>query len=301
MNELSKQLWLQSYTNADGSTKKDIKLDDIARAKILGQTVNKNVFLELCKGNEITTANELTVWFSKAQSGALKRKSELGTGKFDKWTQGEKIAVEWETPFTSAEAIEAAALMNQDLPLLASKKMEYFIDQFNKTFERESFKMVEKAALPSNKKTLDFEKLSGLEIYTTLVKEATELTLTKDKSEGIDLVAADKVVILVSPEILDKIATSGIIGNRALLSFDGGASTVTHIGGYKIISNPYLNETKAIIATEFSCIGGLRFIAASAGKIDNLSEDQGVYFEATYANGIAYKSLIKTFSQKAIL
>lgn len=298
IKQLSESLWLQAYTNADGSTNKVLKLGDQARATLLTQAFSPSLFLETAKGTDISESNTLSVSFVKAQAGALLTKTELGTGSFNKWNQSESITINWQEPLVSKEALQAAAIAH-GVPYSAADKLNKFMEQFYKKFERDGFELLEKTATTANKAiTVNFNTITKEELYARIVQEATKLTQLKDKSEGIDLISPDKILIFVSPEILDKLALYGLVGNRADASFSGGQYSIGTLGGYRIFSNPYLKDSKVMITTDFTTGAGVKVIAAKAGNVDNLSEDQGVYFEATMAQGVIYKTTVTIIKQQ---
>jgi hypothetical protein len=94
--------------------------------------------------------------------------------------------------------------------------------------------------------------LTPLQIYNIVISKATALTKYRNDNVGIDGVAREKILINLQPEIFDKIAIAGLIGDRAQKTYDFGQYAIGTISGYKVISNPYLPiDCEVLVGTTF--------------------------------------------------
>ncbi|WP_036452795.1 hypothetical protein [Mycoplasma buteonis] len=281
-----------SLIQGNASSGEQLKLSQAQASQVLSYVFDKSVFInELCNNNTVLSASSTHLTVAKNQASKLAKKSKLGTGEFNKWRITKDISIPWNEPLIASEAI--TQFESQMMPVnVASAKATKILNQFAHTFERTSFTNLENKIITDNKKiTFDYEAKKPEEIYDELVKQATTLSTTVDQEQGIDLIDPDDIVIMVKPLVFDKLAKYGLIGNRAERSYDLGASGIKTLAGYRILSNPYLNQFDAIVSVNFLATGAMSIIALNYGKVDNLSEDLALYFEGKFATGIVYDKL----------
>lgn len=283
--------------NPSGSV---VKLGELERAQLLSYVVDNSIFYSLTNGNDLISKDDLSLKFVKNQASIFSEKNSIGAGTPDKWRITKPIIVEWEAPIKSFEgylAVEKGATQ----AIHAGTKTAKMLNQFARAFERTAFKKLENKIVDDNQKLeFDFQTKTSEECFNLLVSKATELTQTIDEKQGLDLIDASDIVILVKPVILDKISAYGIKGNFAEQSFLNGSYAVGTIGGYKIVSCPFLDKFDAIITTNFIAVAATNVIALNAGRIDNLSNDEGVYFEAQMASAIVWDKLAIGISKTAV-
>lgn len=263
----------------------------------LSSLVDKSMFLNLCNNHIILENTKLSISIQKVVGSKFQPKSQVGQGTPNKWRMGKPFTITWNEPVTVFEAI--TEFENQMLPIdLASSKGAKVANQWSRIFERTAFKELENKIVTDQTQVLkDFATLSALEIYNELVKKATELTELVDTEQGIDLIERENVVIMIKPAIFDKLAQAKLTGNGVSDGFAQGQYGISTIAGYKIYANPFLNQFDAIVAPDFIGFGALSPIAMNFGKVDNLSNDTGFYFEGKDAFAILYDKLAFGFTK----
>lgn len=261
----------------------------------INQVVNyisqNNLFFELTKNNLILDSNSVSMTVLKQQASKFQQKTQLGTGTLSKWRLGEKVTVQWKTPQYAAEGF--TYFEKKLSPAISiAKKIEKITSDYNKNFERTAFLGLEDKVKQDNKfYAFDWTTKNATEIYQKIVGIATEITQTYDELQGIDGIEAKDIVILLSPIVFDKLVFAGMMGNNVKEIFEGGQYRVSSIGGYKILSCPYLTSYYCIVTTNFVAAGGVSINAINSGKIDQLSNDEGVYFEAMICHKIIWDKL----------
>ncbi|AAC33775.1 HtpE [Mycoplasma phage MAV1] len=283
-NEIGQALQKQS----DGSYKTlEVTLKEQQNAHVLTHFVVKSLIMEASKDTPIEAVDEKGMKFSNMLGGERESKQELGTGKFKKFTISKPITIDWEHPAIYRQGLPAYA--KNTWPASVAAKLDKFLDQDSKFFERTGFERLEKAA-KANKLTtpikIDTEKAQGAELYNAIVSACDKLTELVDKTTGIDLIDKDKIIVFVRNDILTKISTYALTGNHASQSLSYGSYALGMLGGYQTFACPFLKETSVIITTTNSMGNGRKIIAAAAGKIDNLSEDLGAYLETTFVSDV---------------
>ncbi|VEU75598.1 Uncharacterised protein [Mycoplasmopsis maculosa] len=205
----------------------------------------------------------------------------------------ESVSIHWNTPEMQAIGFTRAD-MNLGLPNVAAAKLDRAQNDFIKKHEKAGFKIIEdKMSSLSNQKTVkDLSTLSGKNIWLALSEEAIKLQKLESKTDGINGVDREDIVIFVKDEIFNKLAADMIIGNFAQSAALDGVKAINTINGYKIFACPYLNEADAIIATTFTMASMVEVNAANIGTL-GITNDLGMYFEAMSLAGIIYESTIR--------
>ncbi|KDE45237.1 hypothetical protein [Metamycoplasma hyosynoviae] len=270
-----------------------VKLNELQNAKLLSFWVQKSLIMEASKDVGIDTSDQKSVKFSVVLRGKKHKKGEiLGTGEFDKYSISKPFSIDWNEPDVYKEGLPAYAVAN--FPATVAKKLDAFMDQDSKDFERQGFAILEKKA-KENKKfkpiEIDIANATGQDLYTTIVSAADALTELVDPKVGIDLIRANQIVIFARQDILTKISTFTMKGDNAAVSAKLGAYSLGMLGGYSTFSCPYLKEASVIITTTFSMGNARKIIAANAGKIDNLSNDLGAYLETTNISDVLFNMI----------
>lgn len=271
-----------------------IQLSELQNVNLLKNFVSKSLIMEASKDITINSSDLKSVKFSDMLGGKRRLKKSIGAGEFDKYSISKPITKDWNEPYVISEALPAYALNN--FPATVSEKLTAFLEQDSKEFERYGFNELEIAA-ENNKKfkpiKIDTSKSTGEELYTAIVKAADAITQLVDKEHGIDFIEADKIIIYARPDILTKISTYAMRGDHTSTSLNLGSYALGYLGGYSTYACPYLKKASVIITTTNSMVNARKIIAASAGKVDNLSNDLGAYLETTFISGVI-KEMIPT-------
>ncbi|VEU70447.1 hypothetical protein [Mycoplasmopsis glycophila] len=292
-----------TLAQAGNPTGKALTLNQVQASVALAQFAEVSLFNLLAKNNVLLEANSLSVQVLKNQALEFKPKSTLGTGALGKWRITETETIAWNAPIVAVEGISAyeSEMMPVDLAAIKGAKAA---DQFQKTFERTGFKLIENTIIKqggTQKIQKDLSQLQPLEIYNELVGQATKLLKTVKPEQGIDLLRRDQIVIMVEPLLFDKLAIAGLLGNRAAQTLEEGQYGIQYVGGYKIVSNPYLTKFDAIVSVNFAAFGAQSIIKMTYGPLDNLSADLGFYFEGKMAHAVLYKDLLVGFTKESNL
>lgn len=287
------KLAAKSYSTVEARTNgaNNVTLSQVERSILLSKVLTNSLIYNLIPSDTMISADELSLEFIKLQESQWTKKSEVGTGKADKWRISAPVSVYWREPIKSYETYLAVE-KNVNKALNVGKKIAKKLTEFSRMFERTSMSIVEDRVIKDNKQIQkNLLTMNGSDVYDELVSKATELTQTIDPYQGIDLIDPQDIVILVKPVLLDKIARVGLTGNRAELTFNNGAYSVSTIGGYKIISCPFLSKFDAIVTTNFIGAGATKLIAVNSGKVGDLSNDEGLYVEAAFAFDVIWYNL----------
>lgn len=274
----------------------NLSLQAAQMEQALSSLVDKSLFLNICKNTVILESSDLNVKIQKVVGSKFSPKSQVGTGTANKWRLGGNVSVSWNEPVTVYEAI--TAFERELLPVdLASAKAAKIANQWSRIFERTAFKELENKIIDDTTQIQkDLNAASAIEVYNELVKKATELTETVDTEQGIDLIERDNIVIMVKPALFDKLAQAKLSGNGVLEAFELGQYGISSIAGYKIYANPFLRQFDAIVTADFVGFGAMKPIAMNFGKVDNLSNDVGFYFEGKDAYAFLYNKLAYGFA-----
>lgn len=132
-------------------------------------------------------------------------------------------------------------------------------------------------------------------VKNVLIDAAISIEQLEDLAEGIDGVEVSKIFIDLSPQLFNELADSRLLQDVAKLTFEEGAFSVAKMGGFMVRRNPNLRAAgtyktedsankfvEAVVATEYSAISLLKMIAANAGAVGDLSNDEGYYVEARF-------------------
>ncbi|AWX69576.1 hypothetical protein [[Mycoplasma] anseris] len=268
----------------EGIKNKDdrVKLSEEINQKLFDHVFEqKSIFAKYCKGNIILQQNDYGVNFDIIKPTIFQRKTVPLQNKLPNFEINVKC-LSWKELLSCKVSLGSLPVTPENVVWWQKN----FYDESIKQFDREAFQMMENSITKNNEITIDFNTISELEIYNQLINEATKLTKFRDKNGKIDLIDRDKIVISVDPNIFNKIAQVELLSNRVAKIFEDNQYFVSTIGGFKIMSNPFLNESKAIIGTIFSGFGSVKVIAVNVGKIVALSEDMAIYFEAACVKDI---------------
>lgn len=278
-------------------------LPDQDRLSLLADVVNNSLLRTLSTRQEVSDVSAGTVNFLKLQRTDKKKKTTIGLKITDidpmKYTVE---TVKWDNAYFNSAGFTRADL-NRGLPEASAQKMQLFMDDYIKDVETDKWGIIENHII-TNKDTMltgfDYDSfLDGLGkrgsevskmLYLKIISLATKLTKHENKKDGIRFVNKNSIVIHVKPELFDALAIAGIAGNRAEQTFDGGQYSIATLGGYRIMSNQFLNKLDVIVSTDYSCGTGFRLNAANIDRI-GLTNDVGIYYEAQSLFGIIYPSL----------
>lgn len=294
------KLAAKSYSTVEARTNgaNNVTLSQVERTALLSHTLTNSLIYNLIPSDTMISADELSLEFIKLQESEWTKKSEVGTGKAEKWRISAPVSVYWREPIKSYETYLAVE-KNINKALNVGKKIAKKLTEFSRMWERTSFSIVEDKIIKDTKQiTKNLLEMNGSDVYDELIAKATELTQTIDPYQGIDLIDSQDIVILVKPVLLDKIARVGLTGNRAELTFNNGAYSVSTIGGYKIISCPFLNKFDAVVTTNFIGAGATKLIAVNSGKVGDLSNDEGLYVEAAFAFDVIWDNLAYGYAKE---
>ncbi|QIW62521.1 hypothetical protein [Mycoplasmopsis gallinacea] len=267
-----------------------LKLEEITRAELISIASDKSLFNELTKGTATLEASPYAITVSKIQGSKWEEKTGVGAGTVDKFRISKPLTINFNKPIYAHEAITAFE-QTLGMPEVLTPKLTKMLQEFQKMYERTSFKDLENKIIKDNKQ-VDFDVASktAKEIYEKIVEEATKLTETIDLEQGIDLIDREQVVVFVKPLVFDKIATMGLVGDRVTETLAGGQYSIVQLGGYKVFSNPYLSQFDVVISTNFVAAGAERVIAANVERMAP-SNDMAVYFEGAFATGVLWDNL----------
>ena len=262
----------------DGSTEeKAVTLSELQNVKLLSFFVAKSLIMEASKDVTLDSSDQKSAKFNFMLGGTKKKKTKLGTGDFDKFSISKPVTFDWEEPYVYGEGLPAYAVNN--FPATVAQKLEKFLEQDSKDFERKGFKLLETAAKAN--------------------KTFKPIEVDIDKTKGIDLIDPEKIIIYARPDVLSKISAYAMKGDHTTTSLTVGQFALGSLGGFKAIACPYLQETLVTITTTNSMANARRIIAASAGKIDNLSNDLGAYLETCDISGIVLDNIPTAIIHKA--
>lgn len=288
---------------AVASTDQPFILPDKDRLSLLADVVNNSLLRTLSTRQEVSDVSSGTVNFLKLQRTDKKKKTSIGLKITDidpvKYTVE---TVKWDNAYFNSAGFTKADL-NRGLPEASAQKMQLFMDDYIKDVETEKWGIIENHII-TNKDTMitDFDistvesdiRNSGSDVakilYLKIISLATKLTKHENKKDGIRFVNKNSIVIHIKPELFDVLSIAGITGNRAEQTFEGGQYSIATIGGYRIMSNQFLDKLDVVISTDYSCGTGFRLNAANIDRI-GLTNDMGIYYEAQSLFGIIYPTL----------
>lgn len=273
------------------------------RLSLLADVVNNSLLRTLSTRQEVSDVSAGTVNFLKLQRTDKKKKTSIGLKITDidpmKYTVE---TVKWDNAYFNSAGFTKADL-NRGLPEASAQKMQLFMDDYIKDVETEKWGIIENHII-TNKDAMitDFDyndfisnigrggsEMSKL-LYLKIISLATKLTKHENKKDGIRFVNKNSIVIHIKPELFDVLSIAGITGNRAEQTFEGGQYSIATIGGYRIMSNQFLDKLDVVISTDYSCGTGFRLNAANIDRI-GLTNDMGIYYEAQSLFGIIYPTL----------
>ncbi|APJ38504.1 hypothetical protein [Mycoplasmopsis pullorum] len=276
-----------------GTTGKKLTLNEQQGALLMAMVSDRSLLGDFTKGVRTLTTNELGIQVQRLQIPAISLKTGVGAGTPGKFRVSAPVVVNWNQPFKMYEAYTAAEKTLGKVAA-ASSKLELMLKTFARACERSGFEQLEQAIKSENAaEAFDWTTKPANEIYSKIVDLATEITELYDAEQGIDLIDRENIVIHVKPRLFDKIAQAGMIGNRVDVSYELGQYGVSTIGGYVIKANPFLRDYEAIIGADFAAAEGRKVLAANAGSLGDLSNDEGAYFEGLNAFGVITKKVLK--------
>lgn len=297
---------------AVASTDQPFILPDKDRLSLLADVVNNSLLRTLSTRQEVSDVSAGTVNFLKLQRTDKKKKTTIGLKITDIDPMKYTIeTVKWDNAYFNSAGFTKADL-NRGLPEASAQKMQLFMDDYIKDIETDKWGIIEDHIITNSDTMLtDFDYnnfLSGLGrsgsdackmLYLGIISLATKLTKHVNKKDGIRFVNKNSIVIHVKPELFDALAIAGIAGNRAEQTFDGGQYSIATLGGYRIMSNQFLDKLDVIVSTDYSCGTGFRLNAANIDRI-GLTNDVGIYYEAQSLFGIIYPSLFLGMGKKVV-
>lgn len=195
------------------------------------------------------------------------------------------------------------------------------LDTFNKEFERGFLKTVAAAATgAANVKAIDVDGITSADLAKAakneIVDAAFELAELEDANYAIDGFDESRIFIDLSSKLFNRLVDERLIEDEADATFKEGIFRIGTMGGFRVRRNEFLGKAgivnggkivHAIVASDVTAVSPRALVAANAGKVDNLSEDQGYYVEQKFASvdGAAssygvmgIESLLKVFTVK---
>ncbi|WP_416754785.1 hypothetical protein ACM0JF_01040 [Mycoplasma sp. 654] len=277
-----------------------LSLSKVTASQLMQYYYQKSLFSKICNNNLITSINtqKLTVMLNPTTI-FKNRGSEIGAGNPDKLRAGKQVEVAWNESVYNFEAITEQE--RQLLPIdLLSAKLPRIYNDFMKMHERTAFKALENKIVKDKKATqYDYSSKTPAEFKKQITKLATQLTKAQSKEQGIDLIDRENIVIFVEPIAFDFLADAGLVGNRAKETVEGGQYSYGDLGGYKIYSNPYLQDFDVVITTDFVAVQAVNTIKVYMGPVDLASADKGVRAEFADLFGVLYDGLALGLSSQA--
>ncbi|MFV8480113.1 hypothetical protein ACNQ2O_00630 [Mycoplasma sp. AA7A] len=277
-----------------------LSLSKVTASQLMQYYYQKSLFSKVCNNNLITSINtqKLTVMLNPTTI-FKNRGSEIGAGNPDKLRAGKQVEVPWNESVYNFEAITEQERQLLPIDLLGAKLPRIYND-FMKMHERTAFKALENKIVKDKKATTyDYASKTPAEFKKQITKLATQLTKAQSKEQGIDLIDRENIVIFVEPIAFDFLADAGLVGNRAKESIEGGQYSYGDLGGYKIYSNPYLQDFDVVITTDFVAVQAVNTIKVYMGPVDLASADKGVRAEFADLFGVLYDGLALGLSSQA--
>lgn len=298
------QLTFKEYVNsiyaAKGKTgETPIALNEVERGTVASYIVQHSLIGTLGLDLPFAEASKSSATFIKNLAQDLKPKTTLGNGTFDK-ARFESVIVKWNEPYYESVGFMASDIA-LGLPNASALKLSAAAAKFSRLFERTAWAKIEEHALTldnTEHKSLLDTKLSDLQVRKEIINLGTQLMKLKDEDDNIDGISKDQIVIHVKPEVLDRVASSGVLGNFAEQSFVGGQYSIGQVGGYQVYANPFLDKLDAIACSTFSTASRTAVIASNTGNI-SLTEDIGYYFEAMSLFKVIYPKCFKALKKDA--
>ncbi|WP_027335085.1 hypothetical protein [Mycoplasmopsis felifaucium] len=291
---------MSKYTEAIFAKKaneSNLSLKESELAQISNIAANELLIGLLGTDLPVMDVNKSTVTFLRNIGQTFEEKTKVGISEV-KAPKLDPVTFNWNKPKFQALGFSAAdeAL---GLPNAAAIKLERAQSDFIELTESEAWTEFETKVktLTNQKVVFNYTTKTGKEIWQELVKQAIEVSKTKNITEGISRVQKSKIIIFVKDEVFNKLASDLIIGNYAEQVAQNGAGAIATIGGYKVVANPYLNEFDAIIATTFTAAS---MVNVNAANITTLvpTNDTAMYYEAMNLFGVAYTSCIKAIAKQ---
>ncbi|WP_416755456.1 hypothetical protein ACM0K4_00255 [Mycoplasma sp. VS42A] len=277
-----------------------LSLSKVTASQLMQYYYQKSLFSKVCNNNLITSINsqKLTVMLNPT-TVFKNRGTEIGAGNPDKLRAGKQVEVPWNESVYNFEAITEQERQLLPIDLLGAKLPRIYND-FMKMHERTAFKALENKIVKDKKATTyDYASKTPAEFKKQITKLATQLTKAQSKEQGIDLIDRENIVIFVEPIAFDFLADAGLVGNRAKESIEGGQYSYGDLGGYKIYSNPYLQDFDVVITTDFVAVQAVNTIKVYMGPVDLASADKGVRAEFADLFGVLYDGLALGLSSQA--
>ncbi|WLP85242.1 hypothetical protein [Mycoplasma seminis] len=297
VNILKQQL---NLVEAKSTGDTPITLEKVTAQNLLQHFFEKSLFSNICKNNLIVSINSQKVSVMLNPTTVFHNRGEsLGSETPDKLRLGKQVDIPWNQSFYASEGITEQERQLLPIDVLASKLSRYYND-FILDHEMSAFKALENKIVKDKKVTvLNYTEKEPLEFKKELTKLATQLTQTIDKEQGIKFINREKIVIFVHPLAFDHLADAGLVGNRAAQTIEGGQYSYGELGGYKVYSNPYLQDFDAIVTTDFVAVQAVNAIKTYMGPIDFASADKVVRAEFADLYGVLYDGLALGISKTA--
>lgn len=299
-----KQIWKDATSSnvaegKDASTLTPLSLSDQQADEILSNVVyGRSVFSEfLTQFNPVISANQAILKFAKIQGGRFKEKQLKDFLDVDPYTTTATEEVQWDKAVQASQAVTLQEAQESGV-IIPAMKAEKLVTQFANNAERVAFQRLAKKIKADNCEVIkaNLANLSSLELRKMLIEKATQLTDTIDGRQGLDGIDPDDIVILVKPELLDKIALDAGAGNFALQTITEGAKTITTIGGYKAVPCRFLQGYDAIVTVSFVGVKAEALNQVYYGPLAASSTDLVVRVEGKTASKILWDRLAYGFA-----
>lgn len=272
-------------------------LGENQRTTVASYIVSNTILPLLGTKLTLSSVSEANATFIKNLGQTFHEKTAVGPGSFEVALY-DKVTFNWNKPLYQTIGYTQADI-ELGVPAAFTTKLEKAAADYTNYFERKGFEKIENSLTADNKvettNLLDIN-LSATDAYDKVVNLGNELTKLQNKKDGIDGIKNEDIIILVSPEVLQKIAKTGMIGNNASQIFEGGRYAITSLGGYKVIAVPFLTKTQALATTNFAVASMVKVNAANSDRLVP-TNDTGLYFEAMSIIGVVYPSCFKCISK----
>ncbi|MBN0919682.1 hypothetical protein [[Mycoplasma] gypis] len=278
----------------------DLSLTGNELKEVVSYVVDKSLIGTLGTKLQISEVNTSNATILKNIGQEWHEKTTAGVTSFDK-AKYNSVVVNWSKPlYQTVGFTEADKVIG--VPQTAQIKLQKASSDFNDKFEAYCWKKIEEKVKAKKSqggnyvKNLLDKSITDIDVYREVVTLATSLTKHKDDNDGINGIQKSDIVIHVKPEVLDRIAISGHVGNMSEATFVGGQYSFATVGGYKIYANQYLNEVDCLVATNFSAISMVNINAANIATLSP-SNDIAFYFEAMSLFDTVYDTTFRAISK----
>lgn len=269
-------------------------------------------------GLPVSTISEGSVTYT-LNAGAMASVDKTGVGaNITAETTGfAQKTVYLSKPKKISGGFEQADLM-QGMENAVATKYSQALNTFDKEYERGFLTTV---AAASTGTEIDLATLTTADAVKAakdeIVQAAFDLAELVEPKYAIDGFDESRIFIDLSSRLFNKLADERLIEDEADATFQEGIFRVGKLGGFRVRRNEFLGKSgivdsatkvvHAIVASDVTAVSPRALVAANAGALGDLSNDQGYYVEQKFASvdgtAVSYavlgiESLLKTFVAK---